>query len=496
MNFVIPDFTPASAEIFMAGMILATLLVSTFSGRSGRVVAFFFSMLALLGTATVIIYSRFFIIGLESTVQTFNGLYVSDLLGDFLKLIMLASVAVTFIYGRQYLKVRGIDRPEYYVMVLFMTLGTMILVSASSLVTLYLGLEMMSLSLYALIALNRDRSACTEAAMKYFVLGALASGLLLYGMSMTYGATGSLDLVTIAQSAYTQSANRIVLLFGMVFLLAGVCFKLGVAPFHMWVPDVYQGAPTPVTQLLAGTAKVAAFGMAMRIFVFTLFSYVEQWQLMFMFAAVTSLVIGNLSAIAQNNLKRMLAYSGISHMGFVLLALLSGVVLGDIQNAMPAYSMALFYLVSYVLMSLASFGVILVLSRPDFEAEQLADLKGLNQRSPWLAAMMLIIMFSMAGIPFFIGFFAKFGVLQTLLIGHPYLSLLAILFSVIGAFYYLRVVKTMYFDEPTDTSVISACPAARTLLTINALAIAILGLAPGSLMNMCQQVLKISLNAP
>ncbi len=495
MTFVVPDFMPATAEIFTIVMILFILLISAFMQSKARSVAFALSLFTLVGAAAATLYTRFVIVGLEAAKQTFSGLYTSDSLGDFLKLLIYLSVASVFIYGRGYLHARKIDRPEYYVLALFMTLGTMILVSASSMITLYIGLEMMSLALYALIAISRDRSQSTEAAMKYFVLGAMASGLLLYGLSMLYGAAGSLDMSTVAQNIYAGNVNRVVMLFGMVFAIAGICFKLGVVPFHMWVPDVYQGAPTPVTQLLAATAKVAAFGMAMRLLVFTLFNYAEQWQMMLGFVALASLVLGNIAAISQTNLKRMLAYSGISHMGFVLLGLLSGVVMGDLQNVGNAYAMSLFYVVIYVLSSLAAFGVIIVLSRPGFEADELIDLKGLNQRSSWLAFMMLMVMFSMAGVPFFVGFFAKFAVLQALLVGSPMLALAAIAMSLVGLFYYLRVVKLMYFDDPVDAHPIQACFSIRILLTVNAAALAVLGLMPGRLMSFCSDAMRFALGA-
>jgi len=329
--------------------------------------------------------------------------------------------------------------------------------------------------------------------MKYFVLGALASGLLLYGMSMIYGATGSLELGGIAQSIYHQAANREVLMFGLIFVVAGLAFKLGVVPFHMWVPDVYHGAPSSVTLLIASAPKVAAFAMAMRLLVNGLFELADQWQGMLMFLAVLSIVLGNLAAIAQSNLKRMLAYSGISHMGFLLLGLLSGVVEGDRHNALNAYSSAMFYVVSYVVMSLASFGTILLLSRAGFEAENIEDFKGLNKRSPWFAAMMMIVMFSMAGVPFFVGFFAKFAVLRAVVAaGYIWLAVFAVAISLVGAFYYLRVVKVMYFDEPVDQSPIHSSADMRVLLSANGLAIAALGLMPDGLLQVCTVALLAS----
>jgi NADH-quinone oxidoreductase subunit N len=375
-----------------------------------------------------------------------------------------------------------------------MTLGMMVMVTANHMLSLYIGLEMMSLSLYAMVAFDRDSVRSTEASMKYFVLGALASGLLLYGMSMVYGATGSLEFSGIAQAIYNQAANQTVLVFGLVFLVAGICFKLGVVPFHMWVPDVYQGAPTAVTMVIASAPKLAAFAMAMRLLVWGLFDLAEQWQTMLMLVALASIVLGNLAAIAQQNIKRMLAYSGISHMGFVVLGLLAGVVEGDRHFALNAYSSAMFYAVAYVLMTLASFGMVILLSRAGFEAESIDDFKGLNKRSPWFAAMMMFVMFSMAGIPFFIGFFAKLSVLQAVVAANYFwLAVVAVVMSVIGAFYYLRVVKVMYFDPPVDTAPISAPAELRVLLSANGLAIAALGLAPQALMSLCAYALLASL---
>ncbi|HRV79130.1 MAG TPA: NADH-quinone oxidoreductase subunit NuoN, partial [Thauera sp.] len=367
-------------------------------------------------------------------------------------------------------------------------------VTANHMLPMYIGLEMMSLALYTMVAFDRDSARSTEAAMKYFVLGALASGLLLYGMSMVYGATGTLEFSGVAQALYNQTANQTVLMFGLVFLVAGICFKLGVVPFHMWVPDVYQGAPTAVTLVIATAPKLAAFAMAVRLLIWALFDIAEEWQMMLILVAAASIVLGNLAAIAQQNIKRMLAYSGISHMGFMLLGLLAGVVEGDRHFALNAYSSAMFYAISYVIMSLASFGMLILLSRAGFEAENIDDFKGLNKRSSWYALMMLFVMFSMAGVPFFIGFFAKLSVLQAVVAaGYFWLAVLAVVMSVIGAFYYLRVVKVMYFDDPIDASPIHAAPEVRVMLSANGLAIAALGLAPQALMSLCAFALLRSL---
>lgn len=489
MNFVVPDFYPAAAEIFVAVMALVIMLASTFARRIATALAYYLTQATLIVAAVVTVAT------MDGQVMlTFSNMFVSDLMGDFLKLLIYFSVAIGLLYGRGYLADRSMDRPEYYLLTLLMTLGMMVMVTSNHLLTLYIGLEMMSLSLYAMVAFDRESARSTEAAMKYFVLGALASGLLLYGMSMLYGATGSMEFSGIAQAIYHQSANSTVLVFGLVFVMAGLAFKLGVVPFHMWVPDVYQGAPTAVTLMIASAPKLAAFAMAMRLLVYGLFEMAEHWQSMLMFLAVLSIVLGNIAAIAQTNIKRMLAYSGIAHMGFVLLGLLSGVVDGDRHFALNAYSSAMFYAVAYVMMSLASFGMIILLSRAGFEAENIDDFKGLNQRSSWFALMMLIIMFSMAGVPFFIGFFAKLSVLQAVVAaGYIWLAVLAVVMSLIGAFYYLRVVKVMYFDAPEDSAPIHAPADVKVMLSVNGLAIAVLGLLPQGLMSLCAYALIASL---
>ncbi|MCK0511127.1 NADH-quinone oxidoreductase subunit NuoN [Aromatoleum buckelii] len=489
MNFVIPDFYPAAAEIFVAVMALIVMMATTFARGIARGLAYYLTQATLVAAAFITIGT------MDGEVTlTFSNMFISDLMGDFLKVMIYFTVAIALLYGRGYLADRNIDRPEYYLLTLLMTLGMMVMVTSNHMLSLYIGLEMMSLSLYGMVAFDRESARSTEAAMKYFVLGALASGLLLYGMSMVYGATGSLEFSGIAQSIYHQAANRTVLLFGVVFLVAGIAFKLGVVPFHMWVPDVYQGAPTAVTLMISSAPKLAAFAMTMRLLVYGLFELAEQWQSMLMFLAVLSIILGNFAAIAQSSIKRMLAYSGISHMGFVLLGLLSGVVEGDRHFALNAYSSAMFYAVSYVIMSLASFGMVILLSRAGFEAENIDDFKGLNKRSSWFAAMMMVVMFSMAGIPFFIGFFAKLAVLQAVVAaGYVWLAVLAVVMSVVGAYYYLRVVKVMYFDEPADSAPIRAPAEVRVMLSANGLAIAVLGLLPQGLMSVCAYALLASL---
>ena len=489
MNFVVPDFYPAAAEIFVAVMALVIMLASTFARSVARNLAYLLTQATLIAAAFITIFTME-----GEVVHTFSNLFISDLLGDVLKLMIYFSTAIALLYGRGYLADRKIDKPEYYLLALLMTLGMMVMVTANHMLPMYIGLEMMSLALYTMVAFDRDSARSTEAAMKYFVLGALASGLLLYGMSMVYGATGTLEFSGVAQALYNQTANQTVLMFGVVFLVAGICFKLGVVPFHMWVPDVYQGAPTAVTLVIATAPKLAAFAMAVRLLIWALFDIAEEWQMMLMLVAAASIVLGNLAAIAQQNIKRMLAYSGISHMGFMLLGLLAGVVEGDRHFALNAYSSAMFYAISYVIMSLASFGMLILLSRAGFEAENIDDFKGLNKRSSWYALMMLFVMFSMAGVPFFIGFFAKLSVLQAVVAaGYFWLAVLAVVMSVIGAFYYLRVVKVMYFDEPVDSSPIHAAPEVRVMLSANGLAIAALGLAPQALMSLCAVALLRSL---
>ena len=388
---------------------------------------------------------------------------------------------------------RGLDKGEYYLLVLFATLGMMVMISAASFVTLYLGLELLSLSLYALVAIDRDSVRSTEAAMKYFVLGSMASGLLLYGMSMLYGATGTLEISGVAQAVMQLQAPKAIMVFGLVFTVAGIAFKLGLAPFHMWIPDVYHGAPTPITLLIGSAPKFAAFAMTIRLLVYGLLGLAIEWQKMMLIMAVISIGLGNLAAVAQTNIKRMLAYSAISHMGFMVLGLTSGVLSlpANPYVAISAYSSALYYMFAYVLMSMGAFGMILLLSRNGHEAENLNDFKGLNQRSPAFAAVMLMLMFSMAGIPFFIGFFAKFSVLLTLIFaGHTAIAVTAVMFSLVGAFYYLRVVKLMYFDTPEDSSPLRHNIDMRILLSNNGLAVALLGIFPDPFMMLCHDVMS------
>ena len=478
MNFLMPDFYPASAEIFLVIMTCAILLVDLLLKPSQRWIVSLLTQATLIGCAIVTIA-----ITDGQVVLTFSNLFVADLMSSVLKLFVYIAVSVMLVYSRDYLAERGLDKGEFYLLVLFATLGMMVMISANHFLTIYLGLELLSLSLYALVALDRDSVRATEAAMKYFVLGAMASGLLLYGISMVYGAVGSLEIAEVGQRIALGGGNKTVLVFGLVFVVAGLAFKLGVVPFHMWIPDVYHGAPTAVTLFIGSAPKLAAFAIAMRVLVTGLAELAEHWQVMLMILSALSIALGNLAAIAQTNLKRMLAYSAISHMGFMLLGLLAGIVGGDPRFALNAYSSAMFYVIAYVLMSLGAFGMILLLSRAGFEAENIEDFRGLNKRSPWFAAIMMILMFSMAGVPFFIGFFAKFLVLQAVVAaGHLWLAVFAVMFSLVGAFYYLRVVKLMYFDAPTDPAPIEAPLDMRILLSVNGFAVAVLGLLPAGVL--------------
>lgn len=488
-NFVAPDLYPALPEIFLLAMASLILLVDAFLGRAHRWINGTLTLITLAGAALITYVTMD-----GQVVLTFSNMFVDDLMADFLKLILYLAVIVAVVYSRDYLAARELDKGEYFVLVLFATLGMMVMISAAHFLTIYLGLELLSLSLYGLVALDRDNGRATEAAMKYFVLGAMASGLLLYGMSMVYGATGTLEIGGVAQALHLGVANKTVLVFGLVFIVAGIGFKFGAVPFHMWVPDVYQGAPAPITLFLASAPKLAAFAMALRMLVYGLFELAGHWQNMLMLLAVLSIGLGNLAAIAQSNIKRMLAYSAIAHMGFLFLALMSGTAQGEQHYVLNAYSSAMYYAIAYVIMSLGAFGVILLLSRAGYEAEHLDDFKGLNQKSPWFAAVMLTIMFSMAGIPFFLGFFAKFAVLLAAVdAGHVAVAVFAVIFSLIGAFYYLRVVKMMYFDPPADATPIAAAPDVRLLLSLNGLAVTLLGLFPDALISLCTFALLRSL---
>lgn len=480
------DLIAALPEMIVLGMAMFILLADLFLKPSSRIAIYALAQLTLLMAAYFTLTTHSPGVG-----YAFTGAFVDDAMSDVLKLMIYAGTALIFIYSRHYLQARNMFRGEFYALVLFSMLGMMIMVSGQSMLTLYIGLELLSLSLYALVALDRENVRATEAAMKYFVLGALASGMLLYGMSMIYGMTGSLNLSDINHALMNapQPTRELysVLILGLVFIVAGLAFKLGAVPFQMWVPDVYEGSPTAITMLISSVPKLAAFAFVIRLLAQSLQTLAVDWQQMLLIMAVLSIVIGNVTAIAQTNLKRMLAYSTISHIGFVLLGLMSA--------SMNGYISAMFYISSYVLMSLAGFGVILLLSRKGFEAENLDDLKGLNQRSPWIAFLMLITMFSMAGVPPTLGFYAKFTVLQAALqAGFVWVVVFAVLMAVIGAFYYLRVIKLMYFDEPEDKHPIEAPIDMRVALSVNAFGLLLLGLMPQSLMTFCGYAIIRSLS--
>ncbi|MES2130526.1 MAG: NADH-quinone oxidoreductase subunit NuoN [Pseudomonadota bacterium] len=489
-----PNLIPVYAEIFLMVAASAILLIDMFTTDSKRTVTYLLS-LATLFVCGGLSFGDF---NAGTTVYTFSNMFISDPMSNLLKLFTYLSVGVTLIYSRQYATERGMMSGnlggEFYVLALFAMLGQMVMISGNNMLVVYLGLELMSLSLYALVALRRDHAVSTEAAMKYFILGALASGFLLYGISMLYGATGTLDLTEMAKMAASHTVKTDILTFGVVFVVAGLAFKLGVVPFHMWVPDVYQGSPTAVTLLLGGAPKLAAFAICIRLLVEGLLPMALHWQQMLVVLAVLSLAIGNLTAIAQTNIKRMLAYSTIAQMGFVLLGLASGVVGADSSNAATSYSAAMYYSITYVLTTLGSFGLIMMLSRAGFEAEELADFKGLAKRSPWFAVVMSILMFSLAGVPPMMGFAAKFSVLQAVVTnGQVWLAIVAVMFSLIGAFYYLRVVKTMWFDEPADTAVIETPFDMRLALSLNGVFIVVLGMLPGSLLGACMAAMTKTL---
>jgi NADH-quinone oxidoreductase subunit N len=451
---------------------------------------------ALLGLAVLAMLSTGYLSD-GNTIRAFDNSFVNDPLANLLKIGAYLATAITLVMSRSYLEERGLLKGEFYGLALCSLVGQMIMISSSNVLTVYLGLELMSLALYALVALHRDNRVATESAMKYFILGALASGFLLYGISMLYGATGTFDIATIAKVLSTGQANKSILGFALVFIVAGLSFKLGLAPFHMWVPDVYQGAPTAVTLLLAGAPKIAALALMIRILVEGLGGIATIWQPMLWSVAIASLVIGNLTAIVQTNLKRMLAYSTISHMGFVVLGLSALVASKD--SAVQAYSASVFYMLTYVLTTLGTFGLILMLSRKDNEAENIDDLRGLNSRRPGLALLMLILMFSLTGIPPTVGFYAKLAVLQALIsAGQIWLAVIAVMASLVGAFYYLRVVKAMYFDarvSPDESNDGSRQGGQLVVLTVTAAATLVLGIFPGALLDLCALVFKGLLGA-
>ncbi len=481
-------------EMLLAVMAIVIAMVDLFVKCPRRTTTYALSLV----TIGVVAYMETVAATAGQTVYSFGNMVVSDPMGSWLKCFASLAVMVTLVYGRPYAAEREMLRGgELFTLGLFALLGMFVMISGNNFLVLYLGLELLTLSSYAMVALRRDSAVASEAAMKYFVLGAMASGFLLYGLSMLYGATGSLDISTVFKAVASGQIKHQVLVLGLVFVVCGLAFKFGVVPFHMWIPDVYHGAPTAITLMIGGAPKLAAFAMTIRLLVEGLLPLAVDWQQMLMVLAVSSLLIGNLAAVAQTNLKRMLAFSTISQMGFVLIGLLSGVVNGNTASAANAYSSSMFYVITYVLTTLATFGIILLLAREGFESEEIADLAGLNQRSPLYAGVMAACMFSLAGVPPLVGFYAKLSVLQALIAsgqaGAIGLAIFAVMMSLIGAFYYLRIVKVMYFDAPITASTVSAGSDVRVVLTINGALILILGLLPGGLMALCASAIVTTL---
>jgi NADH-quinone oxidoreductase subunit N len=471
------DYAAAAAEIFVLGAICAILLVDLFLDDAKRWISFALTLIALVGAAFVTVN-----FAVDERVTAFNGAFIADPMGDVLKLFAYGTVGAALLYARESLQQRGLFKGEYFVLALLALLGMMVMTSAGSLLTVYLGVELLALSLYSLVAIERDAEVPAESAMKYFVLGAIASGMMLYGFSIVYGLTGTLQLDDLAIAVREVGPDKLGLLFGLVFIVAGLAFKFGAVPFHMWVPDVYHGAATPVTLFIGSAPKIAYFVLAIRVLAEGLGAMVESWQGILIVLSVLSMAIGNVVAIAQSNLKRMLAYSTISNVGFILLGILAGTTDG--------YRAAMYYTFVYVIMAIGSFAMILLLSRKGFEADKLDDFRGLNRKSPWFAAVMAMLMFSTAGVPPFVGFWAKLAVLGAVVeVGLEWLAVVAVVFSVIGAYYYLRVVKLMYFDEPTEEVEIQAGGTMRALLSLNGLAVLLLGIFPSVLIELCARVL-------
>jgi NADH-quinone oxidoreductase subunit N len=467
----------AAPELWVLVMACVILVVDLFLREERRGIIHLIALITLVFAAIITLRADYLAAGTGSALA-FNGSFIRDPMGDVLKLFSYVVLAIVFIYAKFHLRQFRMFRADFYTLTLFALLGVMLLISANSLVTIYLGLELISLSSYALVAFDRDSPRGSEAAMKYFVLGSMASGMLLYGMSMIYGATGTLDLAEVAQAVQGASADATLLVFGMVFLIVGLAFKLGIVPFHMWIPDVYHGAPVATTLFISSVPKMAAFAMAIRLLQTGLGALHDDWSQMLAVLAMLSIVLGNLAAIAQSNIKRMLAYSTISHMGFVLMGLLPGTASG--------FGAGMYYVIVYSLMSAAAFGMVILLSARGVEAEKLDDFKGLNQRDSWYAAIMAMVMFSMAGVPVFVGFFAKWLVIKAALdAGLVWLAILAVVFSVVGAFYYIRVVKLMYFDDPVTEAAIDAPVDFRAAISVNGIMMLGLGIFSSSLIAVC-----------
>ncbi len=467
----------AAAEIFVLTAVCVILVIDVFLTERTRWVTYVLSLLTLAGAAYMTV--RY---GVQVRTPALDGMFIADPMGDVLKLFTYGTVAVSFLYSREYLQRKGLFKGEYFILGLVALLGVMVMISAGNLLTVYLGVELLSLSLYAMVAFDRESGVAAESAMKYFVLGAISSGTLLYGFSIVYGVTGTLQLDELAIGVREVGAANLGLIFGLAFIIVGIAFKFGAVPFHMWVPDVYHGAPTPVTLFIGSAPKIASFVLAIRELAEGLDAMVASWQDMLIALAVLSMLLGNVVAIAQSNLKRMLAYSTISHVGFILLGILAGTPEG--------YRASMFYTLAYVITTVGSFGMILLLARDGFEADRLEDFKGLNRKSPWFAAIMMMLMFSTAGVPPFIGFWAKLAVISAVLdVGLAWLAAVAVVLSVVGAFYYLRVVKLMYFDDPTDSHAIEAGGTLRAVLSANGVAVLALGVFPSALIDLCARVL-------
>jgi NADH-quinone oxidoreductase subunit N len=474
------DYISAAPEMTLLGLICVVLIADLFFDDSRRVWTFWLSIVSLAITMWTLLFTA-----PDQRVVVFSGAYVSDPLSQVLKITAVGFVALAFFYARDYLRANDLHKGEFYLLGLFGLLGMMIMISANSLLTMYLGLETMALSIYALVAIDRNNVTSAESAMKYFVLGAIASGALLYGISWIYGVTGTLKFDEIAAALVADpSLNNVSLWFGLAFMIVGIAFKFGAVPFHMWLPDVYQGARTPVTLYIATAPKLAALAFAIRILVDGLGGLHDVWDDMILVVAVLSLLAGNVIAIAQSNIKRMLGYSTIAHVGFILLGLFCGTDKG--------YSSALFYTLTYIVSAAGAFGIVILLSRRGFDAENLSDFKGLNARSPWFALMMMFLMFSMAGVPPFIGFFGKLNVIDaTLSAGFPGLAVLMVLASVVGAYYYLRVIWYMYFEEGEDRAVLQASTDTRLVLSLNGVAVLALGVVPGWLWALCTAIFAL-----
>ncbi len=474
----VPNLIPALPEIFVMVMACVILMLGVFAPKLKHL-PYYCVQLTLIGVAALTWYV-FNVVDLSTPMLTFNGTFVLDKLAVSLKFFIYLSGFLTFLYSRQYNDDRRIPQNEFYVLGLLSILGMMVLVSAHNFITLFLGLELLSLPIYAMVALQRGKERCIEAAMKYFVFGALASGLLLYGLSLLFGATKSLDIAAVAKViAATPLQANLLMVFAMVFTIAGITFKLGAAPFHMWVPDVYDGAPSTVTLFLSSAPKIAAFGLAIRLIVETMPSLHVQWSEILTVVAICSMAIGNLVAIVQSNIKRMLAYSSIAHIGYMLL--------GIVCATQRGYTAAMFYIITYSIMTLGAFGMVILMSRADFEASQINDLAGLNTRNPWLAFMMMIIMFSMAGIPPLVGFIAKVGVIEALIQANiTWLAVVAVLFAIVGAYYYIRVIKVMYFEKPLEAHPpIAYAGDVKLAISVNGIGVLLLGVFPGALFALC-----------